>query len=97
MSARILRCLDLCEASGLFHLEAIERGRCSAGVLLSPGPLHVAGCKPSVSMYFNEDGVTFSLGGTMPIDADGIAKYAATLTRVAALARECDRVMGGGE
>lgn len=97
MTARILKCLDLCEASGLFYLEAIERARCSADVLLSPGSLHVVGCAPSVSMYFDKDRVTFSLGGTMPIDADGIAKYAATLTRVAALARECDRVLGGGK
>ena len=96
MSARILRCLDLCEASGLFTPRCLELARASVSVGMTVGYMPVMAGVAGVGMYLSErrrwvriDGGNYDL-----VEVDTIAD---TLTRVATLARECDRVMGGGE
>ena len=96
MTDRILKCLDLCEASGLFTPRCLELARASVSVGMSVGYMPVIAGVAGVGMYLTEvqrwvriDGGNYDLAEVGTI-ADHVA-------RVATLARECDRVMGGGE
>ena len=92
---RLLACLDVCEESGLFDPGVLARERTYVSVMGTAPTIPVADCQPSVTIYMRRDGVHFSLGGTMPIDGAGVARYAAALTRVADVAAKCDAILKG--
>jgi len=98
MTTRILKCLDLCEASGLFDPARVDLARDAVRVGLSAGKLPVRDFPDLISLSIRER----AKDAMVEVDRWAMWSYeaitfAATLTRVAALARECDRVLGGGE
>ena len=98
MTARILKCLDLCEASGLFDPARMDAARNAVRAGLLVGTLRVRGVPDGIGFSFFAHGpvVVVEVPRMAMWSADAVA-FADTLTRVATLARECDRVIRGGE
>ena len=97
MNTRILQCLDLCEASGLFCAGDIDANRQAIAHGLFLRPLPVKPSHPPVQLALHRDGTLIEVAGSRTVLSSEALAFAATLSRVATLARECDRVMGGGE
>lgn len=90
---RLLACLGVCEASGMFDPDAIAREKQYATALGGWPCMALRECTPSVTVYIRADGVIFSLGGTMPIDGAGVARYAVNLAACASVAAKCDAIL----
>ena len=95
---KILKCLDLCEESGLFYVESIRQLRQGVALGLRMSPLRIIEHDSLIWLSFSGGkSCHVHVDRIQGIRSDEGLAFAATLTRVAALARECDAVLGGGE
>ena len=90
---RLLACLDVCEASGLFDPVFVERARACVRVGLAVESLRVVGSVPALRLTVYVTGCLASVEGRYNIDLAELAAFAATLARVAEVAAKCDAIL----
>lgn len=94
MSAdRLLACLDVCEASGLFDPVFVERARACVRVGLAVEGLAVVACIPPIKLLIYARSFHARIDGAYNLDLSELAAYSGHLSRVAEVAAKCDAIL----
>ena len=91
---RLLACLDVCEASGLFSMTRIDTAHNALRLGMLVGTLRVHGSFPAIDIGFRSGtGCGATVQRIESADVAQLATFAATLARVAEVAAKCDALL----